>query len=220
MKLHVSPAPSPLHSCFLGLMLLSSGSVQIGSAMEVMVSPYVIGLNGTSAKLSCTFNSCYDVSEKQFSLNWTYSECDNCTEDLLVQFRRKVIIPRDDRFAGRVEWSGNLKRNDVSITIHDIQLSDEGFYNCSVLNPPDRHNGWGLIHLQVVTEVPPERDSTVAVIIGASVGGFLAIVILVLVIVKCVRRKKKQDHHSEDQKTEEEGKTDGEGNQEEDEKQH
>ncbi|XP_069752195.1 sodium channel regulatory subunit beta-2-like [Narcine bancroftii] len=183
--------------------------------MEVMVMPHVVTLNGTSAKLTCTFNSCYDVDHKHFSLNWTYQECDNCTEDLFVQFRHRVIISRADQFWGRVEWSGNLEKNDVSVTIHDVQTSDEGIYKCHVLNPPDRHKGLGTIHLSVVTEEPPERDSTVAVIIGASVGGFLAIVILILVIVKCVRRKKKQDSQSEAQKTEEEGKTDGEGNQEE-----
>lgn len=60
--------------------------------------------------------------------------------------------------------------------------------------------------------VPPERDSTVAVIVGASVGGFLAVVILVLMVVKCVRRKKEQKLNTDDLKTEEEGKTDGEGN--------
>lgn len=59
---------------------------------------------------------------------------------------------------------------------------------------------------------PPERDSTVAVIVGASVGGFLAVVILVLMVVKCVRRKKEQKLSTDDLKTEEEGKTDGEGN--------
>uniref|UniRef100_UPI00398E5507 sodium channel subunit beta-2 n=1 Tax=Pristiophorus japonicus TaxID=55135 RepID=UPI00398E5507 len=186
--------------------------------MDVMVSPSVITLNGTSAKLTCTFNSCYDVNAKKISLNWTYQECDNCTEDQFFQFRHKVIIPRTERFWGRVEWSGNLIKNDVSVTIHDIQFSDEGFYNCYVLNPPDRHKGLGTIYLSVVTEVATERDSTVAVIIGASVGGFLAVTILVLVVVKCVQRKKKQEQQSEDQKTEEEGKTDGEGNQEEDEK--
>lgn len=51
-----------------------------------------------------------------------------------------------------------------------------------------------------------------AVIVGASVGGFLAAVISVLVIVKCVRRKKEQKLSTDDLKTEEEGKTDGEGN--------
>ncbi|GCB66386.1 hypothetical protein scyTo_0004959 [Scyliorhinus torazame] len=117
-----------------------------------MVQPYVVKLNGTSAKLTCTFNSCYEVNEKRFFLNWTYSECEDCPHDLFVQFRRKVLIHKNERFSGRVEWSGNLVKNDVSLTIHDIQLSDEGFYNCSVLNPPGRHSGWGLIYLRVVTE--------------------------------------------------------------------
>lgn len=66
-----------------------------------------------------------------------------------------------------------------------------------------------------VSPVPPERDSTVAVIVGASVGGFLAMVILALVVVKCLRRRKQQKLNTDDQKTEEEGKTDGEGNPEE-----
>lgn len=66
--------------------------------------------------------------------------------------------------------------------------------------------------LSPVSAEPPKHDSTVAVIVGASVGGFLAVVILVLMVVKCVRRKKQQRLNTDDQKTEEEGKTDGEGN--------
>lgn len=58
---------------------------------------------------------------------------------------------------------------------------------------------------------PPERDSTVAVVVGASVGGFLAVVILVLMVVKCVRRKKEQKLSTDDLKTEEQGKADSEG---------
>lgn len=50
-----------------------------------------------------------------------------------------------------------------------------------------------------------------AVVVGASVGGFLAVVILVLMVVKCVRRKKEQKLSTDDLKTEEEGKADGEG---------
>ncbi|TFK01969.1 vesicle-associated membrane protein 2-like [Platysternon megacephalum] len=142
--------------------------------MEITAQSTVSALNGSSVRLPCTFNSCYKVENKHFSLNWTYQECENCSEEL-----------------------------------------DEGTYNCYVMNPPDRHRGHARVFLKVITEVPPERDSTVAVIVGASVGGFLAVVILVLVIVKCVRRKKQQKLNTDDQKTEEEGKTDGEGNPEE-----
>ncbi|XP_067419121.1 sodium channel subunit beta-2 [Emydura macquarii macquarii] len=183
--------------------------------MEVTAPLTISVLNGTSVRLSCTFNSCYKVENKQFSLNWTYQGCDNCSEELFLQFRLKILNRRLDRFGNRVEFTGNPSKNDVSFTLHDVQLEDEGTYNCYVMNPPDRHKGHARIVLKVITEVPPERDSTVAVIVGASVGGFLAVVILVLVIVKCVRRKKQQKLNTDDQKTEEEGKTDGEGNPEE-----
>lgn len=40
-------------------------------------------LNGSDARLACTFNSCYTVNHKQFSLNWTYQECNNCSEEMV-----------------------------------------------------------------------------------------------------------------------------------------
>ncbi|KAM5126352.1 sodium channel regulatory subunit beta-2-like [Mantella aurantiaca] len=129
-----------------------------------------------------------------------------------IQYDKKIINQRLERFQNRVEFTGNPIKNDLTVTIHNVQLQDEGEYHCYVLNPPDRHKGTGKIRLEVLTEVPPERDSTVAVLVGASVGGFLALVILLLVILKCVRKKKMQNLNSDDQKTEEEVKTDGEGN--------
>lgn len=63
--------------------------------------------------------------------------------------------------------------------------------------------------------MPPPRDSTIAVAIGATIGGMLAVLILSMVIVKCVRRHKKQELISDEEKMEEEGKTDGEGGAEE-----
>ncbi|XP_054854225.1 sodium channel subunit beta-2-like isoform X1 [Eublepharis macularius] len=196
----------------LGALLARAPS---GLAMEVTAPATVNALNGSSAHFPCTFNSCYRVTEKQFSLNWTYQECGNCTEVMLLQFKSKVVPVEQIRFGNRVKFTGNLAKYDVSFTLHDVQLEDEGLYNCYVLNPPDRHKGHAKINLKVVTEVPPERDSTVAVIVGASVGGFLAMVILALVVVKCLRRRKQQKLNTDDQKTEEEGKTDGEGNPEE-----
>ncbi|NXA56606.1 SCN2B protein, partial [Nothocercus julius] len=223
--------------CLTGLGLLLA-LVPTGLGMEVMAPATINALNGTSVKLSCTFNSCYKVENKQFSLNWTYQECKNCSEELFLQFRMKIMNKQLDRFGNRVEFTGNPTKYDVSFTLNNVQLEDEGTYNCYVLNPPDRQRGHASISLKVLTEgrcgavpgpwhlgqappaltrcplspEPPKRDSTVAVIVGASVGGFLAVVILVLMVVKCVRRKKQQRLNTDDQKTEEEGKTDGEGN--------
>ncbi|XP_048369434.1 sodium channel subunit beta-2 isoform X2 [Sphaerodactylus townsendi] len=199
----------------LALELYTAKRVPSGLAMEVTAPMTINALNGSSVRLACTFNSCYQVVEKQFALNWTYQECWNCSEMMLLQFKSKIIPVEQTRFGNRVKFTGNVAKYDVSFTLHNVQLDDEGFYNCFVLNPPDRNRGHAKINLRVITEEPPERDSTVAVVVGASVGGFLAVVILALVVVKCVRRRKQQKLNTDDQKTEEEGKTDGEGNPEE-----
>ncbi|XP_075460329.1 sodium channel regulatory subunit beta-2 isoform X1 [Ascaphus truei] len=206
MGMRASP-PSPVP------VLLSIGlSILAVCGMEVSVPSTVYALNGSDIRLTCSFNSCYKMDNKLFSMNWTYRSCENCSEETFIQYDKKIINLRLDRFQNRVEFSGNPSKNNVSVVIREVQLNDEGEYHCYVLNPPDRHKGTGKIRLKVLTEVPPERDSTVAVLVGATVGGFLAVVILILVIVKCVRRKKQQTLNSEDQKTEEELKTDGEGN--------
>ncbi|XP_068515389.1 sodium channel subunit beta-2 isoform X2 [Anas acuta] len=116
--------------------------------MEVMAPATINALNGTSVKLSCTFNSCYKVENKQFSLNWTYQECKNCSEELFLQFRTKIMNKQLDRFGNRVEFTGNPTKYDVSFTLNNVQLEDEGTYNCYVLNPPDRQRGHASISLK------------------------------------------------------------------------
>uniref|UniRef100_A0A8D0GG36 Uncharacterized protein n=1 Tax=Sphenodon punctatus TaxID=8508 RepID=A0A8D0GG36_SPHPU len=150
----------------------------------VMTTPIVNVLNGTAARFTCTFTSCYKVDNKQFSLNWTYQECHNCSEETVSQgLRGPGQTVQVSSLAPGAPWLGALA-------------------------PPLA----GPIQRAPMT---PPGDSTVAVIVGASVGGFLAVLILGLVIVKCVRRKKQQTLNTDDQKTEEDGKTDGEGNPEE-----
>lgn len=69
-----------------------------------------------------------------------------------MTFKNRITPLRTDRFGDRVKFAGNLDKNDLSITISDVQLSDEGIYKCSVRNPPDRVEGHGTIQLSVVTE--------------------------------------------------------------------
>ncbi|KAF6106102.1 sodium voltage-gated channel beta subunit 2 [Phyllostomus discolor] len=158
--------PRPAFS-LTGLSLFLS-LVPPGRNMEVTVPTTLNVLNGSDARLACTFNSCYTVNHKQFSLNWTYQECSNCSEEMFLQFRMKIINLKLERFRDRVEFSGNPGKYDVSVTLKNVRIEDEGLYNCYIMNPPDRHRGHGRIHLQVLMEEPPERDSTVAVIVGLS----------------------------------------------------
>ncbi|TRY86688.1 hypothetical protein DNTS_025805 [Danionella cerebrum] len=187
------------------------------TSMDVLVPSQINALNGTNVKIPCTFTSCYKLDPSKFIMNWTYQETTNSTEDMFMVYKNpyKMLPVKSNRFGERVMFSGNLDKNDLSITILDVKLMDEGIYNCYVRNPPDRIAGHGIIQFVVLTELPPPRDSTIAVAIGASVGGMLALLILSMVVVKCIRRHKNQDLISDEQKMEEEAKAEGEGGTEE-----
>ncbi|KAM6933590.1 sodium channel regulatory subunit beta-2 isoform 1-T2 [Xenentodon cancila] len=196
----------PLVSALLLLLSLSGCST-----MDVTVPSRINALNGTTIVIPCTFTSCYKIDLTKFAMNWTYQDTINSTEEtFMTYYKKKGMQPvRSDRFGDRVMFTGNLEKNDLSFTLSDVQVEDVGFYKCHVRNPPDRIQGLGLIELRVVTELPPPRDSTIAVIIGASVGGALALLILSMVVVKCLRRHRKQELISEE-KMEEEGKLEAE----------
>uniref|UniRef100_A0A3P9A0A6 Ig-like domain-containing protein n=1 Tax=Esox lucius TaxID=8010 RepID=A0A3P9A0A6_ESOLU len=181
------------------------------SSMDVLYHSQITVLNGTVVSFQCTFTSCYKMDVNKFAMNWTYQENFNATEEMFMTYKKGMVPLRTEQFGDRVQFVGNLDKNDLSITLSDVQLSDEGIYHCYVRNPPDRILGHGETKLFVVTELPPPRDSTIAVAIGASVGGALALLILSMVVVKCVRHHKKQELISDEQKIEEEGKLDPEG---------
>ncbi|XP_074497802.1 sodium channel regulatory subunit beta-2 [Sebastes fasciatus] len=207
---------SPVQQRSSGVQLVSAALLLLSlsgcSSMDVLVPNSINALNGTTVKIPCTFNSCYKMDPAKFVMNWTYQESLNDTEEMFMIYHKKkgMIALRSDRFGERVMFGGNLDKNDLSITLSDVQIEDEGIYNCYVINPPDRIHGRGAITLNVVTELPPPRDSTIAVAIGASVGGALALLILSMVVLKCLRRHQKQELISEE-KMEEEGKLDAEG---------
>lgn len=80
--------------------------------------------------------------------------------------RKKGMVPlRSERFGDRVTFAGNLDKNDLSIVLSDVQLEDEGIYNCYVRNPPDRIQGHGAIQFKTMTKrksvTPPLRDARV-----------------------------------------------------------
>ncbi|KAF0030607.1 hypothetical protein F2P81_017338 [Scophthalmus maximus] len=202
-----------------GVQLLSAAlllSLSGCASMDVLVPNHVNALNGTTIKIPCTFTSCYKMDVTKFSMNWTYQETLNDTQEMFMAFyKKKGILPlrsnsASNRFGERVMFAGNMDKNDMSITLSDVQMGDVGYYNCYVINPPDRIHGHGVIQLDVVTELPAPRDSTIAVAIGASVGGALALLILSMVVLKCLRRHQKQELISEE-KMEEEGKLEAEG---------
>ncbi|XP_061537482.1 sodium channel subunit beta-2 isoform X3 [Phycodurus eques] len=134
----------------LTVMLSFSGC----ASMDVIVPSKINVMNGSDIKIPCTFTSCYKIDTNKFVMNWTYHESVNDTEQMFLAYDRKkgMVALLPERFGDRVLFAGNLEKNDMSITLLDVQEEDEGIYNCYVINPPDRIHGHGDIKLKVFTE--------------------------------------------------------------------
>lgn len=76
----------------------------------------------------------------------------------------KIINLKLERFRDRVEFSGNPGKYDVSVTLKNVRIEDEGLYNCYIMNPPDRHRGHGRIHLQVLMEGEGQAEGSRAAV--------------------------------------------------------
>lgn len=51
--------------------------------MDVLVTSSINALNGTTVKIHCSFTSCYKMDITKFSMNWTYQETLNDTEEMV-----------------------------------------------------------------------------------------------------------------------------------------
>lgn len=53
--------------------------------MDITGFNYIIALNGTTVKIPCIFTSCYKIDVTHFSMNWTYQESLNGSEQKVKQ---------------------------------------------------------------------------------------------------------------------------------------
>ncbi|CAF89417.1 unnamed protein product, partial [Tetraodon nigroviridis] len=65
-------------------------------------------------------------------------------------FQEVEYPPKQGRFQGHVEWSGDVLKRDASITLKNVPPTFNGTYICQVRNPPDVHGSNGETMLRVV----------------------------------------------------------------------
>ncbi|TKS83173.1 Myelin protein zero-like protein 1 [Collichthys lucidus] len=125
--------------------------------------PEVIVQNGTTGTLRCTFKSS-EVISNSTSVFWTYHrfQPDNwfTLPYLVFLFSEgNEIIPDD--YKDRVQFIGDMNKNDVSIQLSPIQFSDNGTFFCDVKNPPDVTGTPGRTMLKVVPKVTKPTSAIV-----------------------------------------------------------
>lgn len=67
-------------------------------------------------------------------------------------FHEVAYPPQQSRFQGHIEWSGDILKQDASITLNNVPPTFNGTYMCQVHNRPDVHGSNGEIILRVVNK--------------------------------------------------------------------
>ncbi|XP_026884420.2 myelin protein zero-like protein 2b [Electrophorus electricus] len=164
----------------LGL-LVTPGVYRV-AAVEISAPKELKVVNGTEVELHCTFRSSQPHS-KRLSVTWNFRPYGQTTEETIFYYQEMPYLPTDGRFKDHVVWTGDVQKNDASITLHGVQFAFNGTFSCKVQNPPDIQGYSGETVLQVIQSVKLSEIE----ILAAAVGGAIILVIFILIIFITVR---------------------------------
>lgn len=178
--------------CRIWLLLLLGGFVVPGvrhvSGIDIYTPTEVEAVNGTNVKLKCTFKSSAPVSIQSVTVSWNFRPINSGSEESVFYYHEVPYPPQQGRFKGHAVWSGDVTRNDASISLHEVPPTFNGTYICQVRNRPDVHGRNGEITFRVVNKVSLSEIG----ILAAAVGGACAVILILLgifVAVRVCRRK-------------------------------
>ncbi|XP_032401744.1 myelin protein zero-like protein 3 [Xiphophorus hellerii] len=106
------------------------------SSIIVTTPPELHATKGDTVKLPCTFTSTANPTSKM-RVSWSYTPQTGGSSLVFFHFSSKAELPKSGQFAGRIKWQGTPARGDVSISLINATLNDNGTYTCDVTNPPD-----------------------------------------------------------------------------------
>ncbi|XP_045573005.1 myelin protein zero-like protein 2 [Salmo salar] len=171
------------------------GVLRVGG-MEVFMSNEVEAVNGTEVRLKCTFKSKHPVSLSSVTVSWNFRPLGQGAEESVFYYQETAYPPTEGRFKGHAVWSGDILRQDASISLQDVPFTFNGTYTCQVRNLPDVHGINGEVTLRVVHKVSVSEIGILAVAIGAAI----AIVLVVLCIFVVFKYHKLNRHANTDLK--------------------
>ncbi|XP_048417906.1 myelin protein zero-like protein 2 [Stegostoma tigrinum] len=170
------------------------------AAVNIYTSGNVEARNGTEKRLKCTFQSSSPVS-KRTTVTWHFRHPESSNEESVFYYHEEPFPPPGGRFKDRISWSGNIWKKDGSITISNLQFTDNGTFVCSVKNPPDVHGIAGEIKLTVVHKVTYSEMTILGIVIGCATG--LVVLIVIAVVAVQLVRKNREQQEQEDEEYEE-----------------
>ncbi|XP_072342406.1 myelin protein zero-like protein 2 isoform X2 [Scyliorhinus torazame] len=176
------------------LLLVTLTGISDVAAVTIYTGGNVEARNGTEQRFKCTFKSTSPISRRT-TVAWQFRPLETGNEESVFYYHEEPFPASKGRFKGRVGWSGDIWRQDASITITELQFTDNGTFVCTVKNPPDVDGASGEIKLSVVHKVTYSE----MLILGIVIGGATALVVLIVVIVVIVQLLRKRRIHEDEE---------------------
>ncbi|XP_029374149.1 myelin protein zero-like protein 3 isoform X2 [Echeneis naucrates] len=146
---------SPDLSALLPLCLLGCLAPSLVSSISVNSPAEVHASKGDTVSLYCSFTSTSRPTSRM-TVDWSYRPQNGGLPQTFFHFASRPYPPKDGQFAGRVQWQGSPANGEVSISLINATLNDNGTFTCSVRNPPDVH---GSPTSHTVLTVTPKASS-------------------------------------------------------------
>uniref|UniRef100_A0A3P8UTN1 Myelin protein zero like 2 n=1 Tax=Cynoglossus semilaevis TaxID=244447 RepID=A0A3P8UTN1_CYNSE len=178
----------------LSLSLCALGVLQV-RGIRVYTSGEMEAVNGTDARLKCTFESSAPINVNSVVITWTFRPLKPGQEESVFHYQQQPYPPLEGIFKKRIVWAGDIMGQDASIIIREVKFTYNGTYVCQVKNPPDVHGQVGEIRLRVVTTASFSEILRLVLIIAGSIAGVL---ILLVIVMSCRRCKKKGQRQLQD----------------------
>ncbi|KAM3601993.1 uncharacterized protein V6R79_022370 [Siganus canaliculatus] len=170
-----------------------ASTIEIHADSEVMIQ------NGTAAVLRCTFKS-NEVVRSSVAVSWSFQSSQpdspfSKSPYKIFYFSKGEAFPGPHPFKDRVQFVGDINKNDASIQLNPAQFSDNGTFFCDVTNPPDFTGTPARTEVRVVLKESLPQSKT-AIIVGG-VCGALFLLVLIAVAACIVMRMLHSRHEYE-----------------------
>uniref|UniRef100_A0A8C5RAT3 Myelin protein P0 n=1 Tax=Leptobrachium leishanense TaxID=445787 RepID=A0A8C5RAT3_9ANUR len=174
---------------WLRLLLLGAG-VQAVFSIQVRMESASYGVVGETVKLWCSFTSNYPITDS-VSVDWSYRRPEGGPTISILHYQSKAYPVLEGEFKGRVQWEGDTKRGDASISLIDPRLTDNGTFFCTVRNPPDVHGNVLQTKLLVTKEsIHFKFNSVLLLSVLVFIPSFLVVVVLLIRMKRAIKRSR------------------------------
>ncbi|XP_072342302.1 myelin protein P0-like [Scyliorhinus torazame] len=96
---------------------------------------------GMELRLDCNLQYHVDTQLHDIKLEWSYTPHSDAEEDLIFfHYQNHSVVEQNSKFSLRLQWVGDIRKNNGSILITEVGCSDYGYFTCDMRIPRFSNN--------------------------------------------------------------------------------